>query len=344
MADTPPSGELSSLEEVRDLMAELPGPDLEAATAAAEREATLTKPAGALGRMEVLAQWLATWQGRHPPRVDHPRTAVFAGNHGVAARGVSAFPSSVTAQMVQNFVGGGAAVNQLCRVFDADLRVYELDLDEPTADFTVAPAMSDEECVRAMAYGMMAVEPGLDVLCLGEMGIGNTTSASALCLALFGGVAEDWVGAGTGVEGDAMVRKIETVSKGVARHADRAGDPLAILAALGGLELAAITGAILAARMARLPVVLDGFACTTAAAMLHAMHPRSIDHCVVAHLSVEPGHRRLLDNIGKEPLFDLGMRLGEGSGATLALGVLRAAAECHGGMATFADAGVNGPA
>jgi nicotinate-nucleotide--dimethylbenzimidazole phosphoribosyltransferase len=344
MVDTPPRGELSSLEEVRDLMAELPGPDLEAATAAAEREATLTKPAGALGRMEVLAQWLATWQGRHPPKVEHPRTAVFAGNHGVAARGVSAFPSSVTAQMVQNFVGGGAAVNQLCRVFDADLRVYELDLDKPTADFTAAPAMSDEECARAMAYGMMAVEPGLDVLCLGEMGIGNTTSASALCLALFGGVAEDWVGAGTGVDGDAMARKIETVSKGVAHHADRAGDPLAILAALGGLELAAIAGAILAARMARLPVVLDGFACTTAAAVLHAMHPRSIDHCVVAHLSVEPGHRRLLDAIGKEPLFDLGMRLGEGSGATLALGVLRAAAECHGGMATFADAGVNGPA
>ena len=344
MADTPPRGAIASLDEVRALIAELPGPGLEAATAAAAREAILTKPAGALGRLEELAQWLATWQGCHPPRVDHPRTAVFAGNHGVAARGVSAYPSSVTAQMVQNFVAGGAAVNQLCRVFDADLRVYELDLDQPTADFTKAPAMSDTECARAMAYGMMAVEPGLDVLCLGEMGIGNTTSASALCLALFGGVAEDWVGAGTGVAGDAMARKIETVTAGVAHHAARAGDPLAILAALGGLELAAIGGAVLAARMARLPVVLDGFACTAAAAVLHALHPRAIDHCVVAHLSVEPGHRRLLDKIGKPPIFDLGMRLGEGSGATLALGILRAAAECHGGMATFADAGVSGPA
>ena len=344
MADTPPRGELASFDEVRTLIAELPGPDLEAATAAVEREAILTKPPGALGRLEELAQWLATWQGRHPPKVEHPRTAVFAANHGVAARGVSAFPASVTAQMVQNFVAGGAAVNQLCRVFDADLRVYELDLDQPTADFTTAPAMSDEECIRAMAYGMMAVEPGLDVLCLGEMGIGNTTSASALCLALFGGKAEDWVGAGTGVVGEAMARKIETVSAGVAHHTDRVGDPLAILAALGGLELAAIAGAILAARLARLPVVLDGFACTTAAAVLHTLHPRVVDHCIVAHLSVEPGHRKLLERIGKSPLFDFGMRLGEGSGATLALGVLRAAAECHGAMATFVDAGVSGPA
>jgi len=344
MAETPPRGAIASLDEVRTLIAELPGPDLEAATAAAEREAVLTKPTGALGRLEELAQWLATWQGRHPAKVEHPRTAVFAGNHGVAARGVSAFPSSVTQQMVQNFVAGGAAVNQLCRVFDADLRVYELDLDQPTADFTEAPAMIDEECARAMAYGMMAVEPGLDVLCLGEMGIGNTTAASALCLALFGGEAKDWVGAGTGVDGEAMARKIEAVKLGVAHHAERAGDPLAILAALGGLELAAIGGAVLAARMARLPVVLDGFACTVAASVLHAMHPRAIDHCVVAHLSVEPGHRLLLDKIGKEPLFNLGMRLGEGSGATLALGVLRAAAECHAGMASFADAGVSGPA
>ena len=344
MADIPPRDAIASLDEVRALIADLPGPNLEAATAAAERESVLTKPAGALGRLEELAQWLATWQGRHPPKVEHPRTAIFAGNHGVAARDVSAYPSSVTEQMVQNFVAGGAAVNQLCRVFDADLRVYELDLDQPTADFTKAPAMSDEECARAMAYGMMAVEPGLDVLCLGEMGIGNTTSASALCLALFGGIAEDWVGAGTGIEGEAMDRKIQTVSAGVAYHASRSGDPLAVLAALGGLELAAIGGAVLAARMARLPVLLDGFACTAAAAVLHALHPRAIDHCVVAHLSVEPGHRRLLDLIGKQPLFDLGMRLGEGSGATLALGMLRAAAECHGGMATFSDAGVSGPA
>src|SRR5512142_977595 len=168
----------ATLDEIRALMAHLPGPDLEAGTAAAARERQLTKPAGALGRLEELAAWLATWQGRHPPRLDHPRVVVFAANHGVAARGVSAYPAAVTAQMVQNFIAGGAAVNQLCRVFDAGLKVYEMNLDRPTGDIVAAPAMSEEECAKAMAYGMMAVEPGIDVLALGEMGIGNTTAAA----------------------------------------------------------------------------------------------------------------------------------------------------------------------
>src|SRR5438477_12837795 len=181
-----------SLEEIRALMAHLPGPDLEAGAAAALREAQLTKPAGALGRLEELAAWLATWQARHPPRLDHPRTVVFAGNHGVAARGVSAYPPAVTAEMVQNFIAGGAAVNQLCRTVDADLRVYEMNLDVPTGDIVDGPAMTEEECGRAIAYGMMAVEPGIDALAVGEMGIANTTIAAALCLALFGGDAAIW--------------------------------------------------------------------------------------------------------------------------------------------------------
>ncbi len=332
----------ASLEEIRALFLELPGPDLEAGTQAAQREAQLTKPRGALGRLEELAAWLCTWQGRHPPRMAHPRTAVFAGNHGVAARGVSAYPAEVTAQMVQNFVAGGAAVNQLCKAFDADLRVYEMALEQPTRDFTEGPAMTDEECARAMAYGMMAVEPNLDVLCLGEMGIANTTSAAAMACALFGGDANDWVGRGTGVTGEALARKTEAVAAGVARHGAGA-DPLDILAALGGHELAAIAGAVMAARLARTPVVLDGFACTVAAAALWKADPTALDHCLVAHRSVEPGHGRLLSILDKEPLFDFAMRLGEGSGATLAIGVLRAAAECHAGMATFADAGVSGP-
>jgi nicotinate-nucleotide--dimethylbenzimidazole phosphoribosyltransferase len=167
----------AGLDEVRALLGELPGPDLEAGAAAAERQAKLTKPAGSLGRLEELAVWLATWQGRHPPRVERPYTAVFAGNHGVAAQGVSAYPAAVTEQMVQNFIAGGAAVNQLCGLADADLRVYEMALEEPTRDFTEAPAMDEGDCVRALAYGMMAVEDGIDVLALGEMGIGNTTSA-----------------------------------------------------------------------------------------------------------------------------------------------------------------------
>jgi nicotinate-nucleotide--dimethylbenzimidazole phosphoribosyltransferase len=334
----------ASLDEVRRLLAELPGPDLEAATATAQREAQLTKPAGALGRLEELVQWLATWQGRHPPAVRHPRTAVFAANHGVAGRGVSAYPPEVTAQMVQNFVAGGAAVNQLCRAVDADLRVYEMALDQPTADFTQSPAMAEDECARAMAYGMMAVESGIDLLALGEMGIGNTAAAAALCAGLFGGAAAEWVGPGTGVAGPALQRKIGIVDEALARHRPEAGDPFDVLRRLGGLELAAIAGAVMAARLARVPVILDGFACTAAAAVLFAADPRALDHCLVAHRSTEPGHAHLLEHLGKTPLLDFGMRLGEGSGATLAIGIVKAAAECHAGMATFAEAGVSGRA
>ena len=249
----PDSPAIASFEEIRRLIPDLPGPDLDAGSAAATREAKLTKPAGALGRLEALVAWLATWQARHPPRLDHPRVAVFAGNHGVAGRGVSAYPAQVTAQMVQNFIAGGAAVNQLCKAVDADLRVYEMTLDRPTRDFTQEPAMHEAECAQAMAYGMMAVEPGLDALALGEMGIANTTAAAAMCLALFGGTAADWTGPGTGVVGNALERKIAVVAEGVARHHDALDDPLEVLRRLGGHELAAITGAILAARLARTP-------------------------------------------------------------------------------------------
>ena len=331
----------ADLTEIRALIAHLPGPDLDAGSAAAEREAQLTKPAGALGRLEELAAWLAAWQARHPPRVEHPRTVVFAGNHGVAARGVSAYPAAVTVQMVQNFIAGGAAVNQLCRTIDADLRVYEMNLDAPTGDIVDGPAMSEEECARALAYGMMAVEPGIDALAVGEMGIANTTVAAALCLGLFGGEAADWTGPGTGVSGEALANKRQVVAAAVARHRAEMGDPFDVLRRLGGLEFAAMAGAILAARMGRVPVVLDGFCSAAAAAVLHAVDPRALDHCVAGHVSAEPGHRRLLERIGKRPLLDLGMRLGEASGATLALAILKAAAACHAGMATFAEAGVS---
>jgi nicotinate-nucleotide--dimethylbenzimidazole phosphoribosyltransferase len=334
---------VANLDEIRTLLAQFPGPDLEAGTAAVARQAQLTKPAGSLGRLEELAIWLATWQARHPPRLDHPRTLVFAGNHGVAARGVSAYPASVTAQMVQNFTAGGAAVNQLCRVFDAGLKVYEMNLDTPTGDIVVEPAMSEEECAKAMAYGMMAVEPGIDALAVGEMGIGNTTTAAALCTGLFGGSAEMWTGPGTGVAGAVLEAKRRAVAEAAARHRPTAHDSFDMLRRLGGLELAAIAGAVMAARLGRVPVLLDGFASTAAAAVLFAADPHALDHCVVAHLSAEPGHRRLLEQIGQRPLFDLGMRLGEASGATLAFAVLRAAVACHTGMATFAEAGVSGP-
>jgi nicotinate-nucleotide--dimethylbenzimidazole phosphoribosyltransferase len=332
---------VADLDEIRALMAYLPEPDLEARTAAAAREQHLSKPAGALGQLEELAAWLAAWQGRHPPTLNHPRTVVFAANHGVSVRGVSTYPAALTAQMVQNSIAGCAAVNQLCRVIDADLRVYEMNLDTPTADIVDVPAMSEEECARAIAYGMMAVEPGIDALAVGEMGIANTTVAAALCVGLFGGDAAGWTGPGTGVLGAALERKRNVVVSAVARHRRDARDPFDLLRRLGGLEFAAIVGAILAARMGRVPVVLDGFSAGAAAAVLYAVDPRALDHCIAGHVSAEPGHRLLLKKIGKPALLDLGMRLGEASGATLAVGLLKAAVACHARVASFAEAEVS---
>ena len=331
---------------MRRILRDLPGPDLAAQTEVVRRQAELTKPPGSLGRLEEIAEWLAAWQGRGSPRIERPRIAVFAGTHGVARRGVSAYPPEVTQQMVKNFLDGGAAINQLAATFDADLRIYELDLEHPTEDFTQAPAMSEARAANAMAYGMMAAEPGIDVLCLGEMGIGNTTTAAALSAGLFGGNGRDWAGPGTGVHGAALERKIAVIDEALAHHkaAIAVRDPLAVLSALGGEELAAIAGAVVAARMGRIPVLLDGFVCTAAAAVLHAADRHALDHCIVAHCSAEPGHRRLLDAIGLRPLFDFDMRLGEASAAALAIPVLKAAAACHNGMATFASAGVSGKA
>ncbi|MBS0520973.1 MAG: nicotinate-nucleotide--dimethylbenzimidazole phosphoribosyltransferase [Proteobacteria bacterium] len=334
----------ATFEEIRRILRSLPGPDLTAQTEVVRRQAELTKPPGSLGRLEELAEWLATWQGRARPRIERPRVAVFAGTHGVARLGVSAYPPEVTQQMVQNFLRGGAAINQLAAAIDADLRIYELDLEHPTEDFTQGPAMSEARTANAIAYGMMAAEPGIDVLCLGEMGIANTTSAATLCAALFGGTAADWAGPGTGVTGSALATKIAVIDEALARHKAviEARDPLAILAAVGGEELAAIAGAVVAARMGHIPVLLDGYACTAAAATLYAFDPHALDHCRVAHRSAEPGHKRLLETIGQRPLLDLDMRLGEGSGAALAVPILKAAAACHDGMATFAEAGVSG--
>jgi nicotinate-nucleotide--dimethylbenzimidazole phosphoribosyltransferase len=332
-------GPVSSFSEVHALLLSMPGPDERALSAWRQRDPQLTKPAGALGRLEEISGFLSAWQGRHPPRLDKVRARVYAGNHGVAALGVSAFPSAVTVQMVKNFNNGGAAINQLCRTFDIDLAVEALDLDRPTADFTQGPAMSEAECLAAMATGMRAAEDGVDLLVVGEMGIGNTASAAAICHGLFGGEPAEWTGRGTGVDDSHLTLKIDVVGRGVA--ANRSDDPLQILRCLGGRELAAMAGAILGARLRRIPVLLDGYVCTAAAAALYAADARSLDHCLVGHASVEPGHRRLLERIGKRALLDMDMRLGEASGAALAVGLARAAVACHNGMATFAQAGVS---
>lgn len=290
--------------------------------------------------MEDLAVFMAGWQGQAQPRLDRAQALVFAGNHGIVAQGVNPFPAEVTAQMVQNFRAGGAAINQLCRLAGADLSILALDLDRPTADFTQGPAMSSAEVATAMASGAVAVDPDADVLILGEMGIGNSTVAAALAASVFGGQAEDWVGPGTGAVGAVMANKIRTVREGLSRHAPQTAQQT--LAAFGGREQAAICGAILQAREMGLPVILDGFICTAAASVLTRDDPDILSHCLIGHESSEPGHRRLVAALGIQPVLSLGMHLGEGSGAALALMVLRAALECHNGMATFAEAGIVG--
>ena len=318
----------------------LPSPDQPARAAATARQGQLTKPPGSLGRLEDIAVFVAGWQARERPAIAHGKVVVFAGNHGVVARGVSAFPAAVTAQMVANFANGGAAINALSAAAGLTLDVVPIDLDRPTADFTQGPAMTAEECLDALNIGAAAIGGDTDLLVLGEMGIGNSTAAAALCAASFGGDVAGWVGPGTGLDGEGIARKVTTVEVALARHAVALNDPFEILRHLGGREIVAIAGAVLAARQRHIPVVLDGFICSSAIAPLVAAHPGIVDHCLAGHCSTEPGHGRLLDLLGLEPLLRLDMRLGEGSGAAVAVGVIRAALLAHDRMATFAEAGV----
>lgn len=338
---SPHTTTFNSLEDLRAACLDLPAGSDAAAAAVARRQDTLTKPQGSLGRLETIAAWLARWQSRDMPKLDAVKVFVFAGNHGVTAQGVSAYPSEVTVQMVANFAGGGAAINQLARVAGAQLDVIPLDLDHPTGDFTQVPAMDEQAFLAAVSTGYEAVTGDLDLVCFGEMGIGNTTPAAAISTALFGGGAEKWTGRGTGVDDAGLRRKVVAIEAGLKRHADALSDPLKIAAALGGRELAAIFGATLAARRNNVPVLLDGFVCTAAAAPLARLHPTGLAHTIAAHVSAEAGHRRLLEALGLPPLLDFGMRLGEGSGACLAVNIVRSALECHAKMASFAEAGVS---
>jgi nicotinate-nucleotide--dimethylbenzimidazole phosphoribosyltransferase len=331
----------TSFADLRAVCLDLPSGHPAASAAAAQREDTLTKPPGSLGRLEDLVAWLAHWQGHAPPRLDRVDILVFAGNHGVTKQGVSAYPAEVTAQMVANFAAGGAAINQLARAAGARLRVIPLSLEQPTADFTQAPALTEPEFLAAVAAGYNAVSADCDLICLGEMGIGNTTAAAALAAALFGGRGTRWAGRGTGIDDEGLQRKRAVIDSALDRHAALLNDPIKIAAALGGRELAAILGAALAARRQNIPVLLDGFVCTAAVAPLWKLRSDTLAHALAGHVSAEAGHRMLLDELSLKPLVDLNMRLGEASGAAVALLILRAALACHTGMATFAEAGVS---
>lgn len=331
----------ASLAALRDACLDLSAGDDYAASAALARQDTLTKPQGSLGRLEEIAAWLARWQAHAVPGLDKVQVIVFAGSHGVTARGVSAFPAEVTAQMVANFAAGGAAINQLARAAGAELKVIPLEIERPTADFTVAPAMAEQQFLAAVSAGYDAVPADADLVCLGEMGIGNTTAAAAVAAALFGGAGMDWVGRGTGVDDEGLKRKAAVVDAAMAHHGKALADPLVALASVGGRELAAIFGATLAARIHSIPVLLDGFVCTAAAAPLARVDSGGLAHVMAAHASAEAGHRRLLKELSLKPLLDLNMRLGEASGACLAVNVVRSALACHAGMASFAEAGVS---
>ncbi|MCA3623522.1 MAG: nicotinate-nucleotide--dimethylbenzimidazole phosphoribosyltransferase [Methylobacterium sp.] len=334
----PPTG--LPFDDIRALLRALPGPDETSRAAVLAREAALIKPAGALGRLEEIVAHLAAWQNRAPPRINRPLVAIFAGSHGVARKGVSAYPSAANKAMLASFSNGQAAINQICKAHDLGLKVFDLAIELPTEDFTEGPALEEMACAATIAFGMEAIANGTDLLCVGEMGIGNTTAAAAIHAALYGGPVATWVGRGTGVDDAGHARKVAAVEAGLALHRGALKDPLEVLRRLGGREIAAIAGAILAARIERVPVILDGYVATSAAAVLHALEPSSIAHCLAGHVAAEGAHAEVLKRLGLAPILDLGLRLGEGSGAALACAILKTAIACHTGMATFAEAGV----
>ena len=331
-----------SFDDLRELLDRLPPLDDHARQSAMAHDAQLTKPPGALGQLEAIAAWVSACQYRHPPLMDGARIVIFAANHGIARHGVSAFPAAVTEQMVLNFAAGGAAINQLAATANAELAVVDVGVHSPTADFSQEPAMDEAEFFAAFGAGFANFKPDNDVVAAGEMGIGNTTAAAALSLALYGGEAAEWTGPGTGVAGDALKNKTRIVEQSVLRFQELKADPLRLFAALGGKEMAAIAGFVTAARMNKGCVILDGYITTAAIAPLVAINPAFAAHCWPGHISSEPAHAALLGLLGlPQPILSLGLRLGEGSGAALAMGVVRSALACHNQMATFASAGVS---
>lgn len=328
-----------------------------ARAAARRRQGQLTKPPGSLGKLETLAEQFAAWQGRELPAIERVGIRIFAADHGIAARGVSAFPQAVTGQMILNFCAGGAAISVLGKLLDADFGVINLGCVAPvpdhpllqqhslgpgTADFTQGAAMTHDQLAAALNTGRQAVnEPSWALFVGGEMGIGNTTAAAALAAALLDIPPEYLVGPGTGVKGDALVQKLERVKDALDLHARPGTDPLTLLGCLGGFEIAALVGAYIACAQQATPAIVDGFISSVAALVACHLHPGTRDWLLFGHKSTEPGHTLVLETLKAEPLLDLNMRLGEGSGAALTVNLVQQALALHRGMATFAEAGVS---
>lgn len=343
-----PSPVFGTPRDVASRLRDLPIANADWRHEALARQQQLTKPPGSLGRLEQLAAFLAGWGGDARPRAERIKVVIFAGNHGVTRHAVSPYPADITAQMVANYAAGGAAINALARTIGLDLAVVPLRLETPTRDIAAEPAMTEAETLAAMNVGAQSVNDDLDVLVLGEMGIGNTTIAAALCACALGGTGRDWSGPGTGLDASGVARKAAIVDAALARHRVapfRSPDPARAafdtLMSLGGRETAAIAGAVIAARIKRIPVVLDGYVVGASVAPLWIANPQITSHCIAGHKSAEPAHAALLSRLGLDPVLDLGMRLGEGSGAGLACAVLKAAAATHNQMATFDEAGVS---
>jgi len=316
-------------------LSRLVDPDESSRTAARRRADDILRPSGALRRLDDLAVWVAGWQRSPSPRIDRPLGIVFAADHGVAHAGVSKYPIEVTKAMLDAFATDRSTITALARIAGAELEVVDVGVDHPSGDLRTERAVDDhrfDECVDAARRVVESV--ATDLFVFGEMGIGNTTAAAALAHALCGS-AEEWVGRGTGVDDDGLTRKIDAVRTAVSRV--EGFDPLSILAEVGGLELVAIAAAITAARQRSIPVVLDGYVVTAAAAVLHAIRPDALDHCVAGHCSAEPGHRRLMTHLGLTPLLDLDMRLGEASGAMIAVPLVRMACAAVTDVPTFAE-------
>ena len=334
--------------------------DKAAMAEAGARQNTLTKPEGSLGRLEELSIQLAGIQGRSLPRIKDKAIITMAADHGVVAEGVSAYPSDVTPQMVYNFLGGGAGVNIIARQVGARLIIVDIGVAatlEPnpqllskkvapgTRNMAAGPAMSEEEAKRAIEAGIEVtvaeVGKGLDIIGTGDMGIGNTTSSSAICAVMTGRPVAEVTGRGTGIADKQLEHKIAVITRAITLNKPEPAKPLEVLAKVGGLEIGGITGVILAAAAHRIPVVIDGFISGAAALIATALAPGVKDFLIAAHVSTEPGHRLLLEHLGLNPLLDLGMRLGEGTGAALGISLAETAARILNEMATFADAGVS---
>ncbi|AUG03595.1 MULTISPECIES: nicotinate-nucleotide--dimethylbenzimidazole phosphoribosyltransferase [Pseudomonas] len=333
--------------------------DTQALEAAQSRQQQLTKPAGSLGQLERVAVQLAGLQGRVKPGLEQLWIAIFAGDHGVVAEGVSAYPQAVTGQMLHNFVSGGAAISVLARQLRARLEVVDLGTVTPglnlpgvrhlnlgagTRNFVEGPAMTQAQGEQALQAGrdsvLRAVEQGSELFIGGEMGIGNTTAASAVACALLDIPVAHLAGPGTGLDAAGVSHKAQVIERALSRHAAQRGDALQTLFNLGGFEIAALVGAYLACAQEGVAVLVDGFICSVAALVAVRLNPECRPWLLFGHRGAEPGHRHILQTLEAEPLLDLGLRLGEGSGAALAVPLLRLACDLHAQMATFAEAAV----